>query len=159
MSAVSTFSAGHAFGYAALFLIGLAAILMLLRSKLLTLTKNLMLVRLVHIAISTLAGLFLILHITYLFLPPSSSGMILGYISVAIAVVVWLSGTAFLGRLRDSLFFHGTMSSVLVALSLMHAAIASPNIPYVWSQVMLGATVIVAMGNATFHILRAISRA
>ena len=157
MSAASTLSAGDAFGFGALILIGLAAILMLLRSKLLTLTKNLNLIRGIHIAISTLAGIFLILHITSLFTLPVSNGIILGYAAVGLSVIVWLSGTAFLERLRDSLFFHGSMTSVLVGLSVMHAAVVSLNIPTLWAQLMLGGTVLVMLANASFHLVRAVS--
>ena len=158
MSAASTLSAGDAFGFGAILLIGLAAILMLLRSKLLTLTKNLNLIRGIHIAISTLAGAFLILHITYLFALPVSNGLIIGYISVGVAVIVWLSGAAFLERLRDSLFFHGSMTSVLVGLSVMHAAVLGFNIPPLWALVMLGGTILVMLANASYHLLRAVSR-
>jgi len=157
MSAASTLTAGDAFGFGALILIGLAAILMLLRSKLLTLTKNLNLIRGIHIAISTLAGAFLILHITYLFILPVSNGIILGYVAVGAAIVVWLSGAAFLERLRDSLFFHGSMTAVLVGLSVMHAATVSLNIPNLWAEIMLGGTILVMLANASYHLLRAVS--
>src|SRR2546422_8077461 len=157
MSAASTLSTGDAFGFGALILIGLAAILMLMRSKLLTLTKNLNLIRGIHIAISTLAGAFLILHITSLFTLPVSNGIILGYVAVGAAVIVWLSGTAFLERLRDSLFFHGSMTAVLVGLSVMHAAVISLNIPTLWAQLMLGGTVLIMLANASYHLVRAVS--
>ena len=158
MSAASTLSAGDAYGFAALILIGLAAILMLLRSKLLTLTKNLNLIRGVHIVISTLAGAFLILHITYLFALPVSNGLIIGYLSVGAAIIVWISGVAFLERLRDSLFFHRSMTSVLVGLSVMHTDVLGFNIPPLWAQVMLGGTILVMLANASYHLLRAVSR-
>ena len=157
MSAASTLTAGDAFGFGALILIGLAAILMLMRSKLLTLTKNLNLIRGIHIAISTLAGAFLILHVTSLFTLPVSNGIILGYVAVGAAVIVWLSGTAFLERLRDSLFFHGSMTAVLVGLSVMHAAVIGLNIPTLWAQLMLGGTVLIMLANASYHLMRAVS--
>ncbi len=150
-------TAGDLYGFAALFLIALAAALMLLRSKILKLTRNIALVRASHLVISALAGLFLALHISSQFLPPTSTGIILGYGAVIISVVAWLSGTAFLEKVRDSLFFHGVLSSVLIPLSMMHAATAGVNIPMYWSQVIVASTAGVVFANAALHIKRALS--
>lgn len=157
MSAVSAMSAGDFYGFAALFLIALTAALMLLRSKLLKVTRNVVLLRVIHVILATLAGLFLALHISTLFLPPASTGILLGYGSVAASVVAWLTGTAFLEKVKDSLFFHGVLSSLLIPLALMHAATSSTNIPPYWSQVMLGATAGVVLANAALHVKRALS--
>jgi hypothetical protein len=157
MSVASAMTAGDLYGFAALFLIALAAILMLLRSKLLKLTKNIALVRGAHLALSTLAGLFLALHISSLFLPPISTGILLGYVAVIASVVAWLTGTAFLQKMKDSLFFHGVFSSILIPLVMMHAATSSTNIPDYLSQVLLGATAGVVFANAALHIKRALS--
>lgn len=157
MSAAGAISAGDLYGFAALFLIALAAALMLLRSKLLKVTKNIALIRGSHLVISTLAGLFLALHISSLFLPPVSTGIMLGYGAVAISGIAWLTGTAFLEKVKDSLFFHGVLSSVLIPLSMLHAATASANIPAYWSQVLVGGTAAVVFANATLHIRRALS--
>ncbi len=157
MSAASAMTAGDLYGFAALFLIALAAALMLLRSKLLKLTKNIALVRATHLVLSALAGLFLALHISTLFLPPISTGIILGYGAVIASVVAWLTGTAFLEKVKDSLFFHAVLSSILIPLSMMHAATASTNIPAYWSQVLLAATAGVVFANAALHIKRALS--
>ena len=57
MSAVGAMSAGDLYGFAALFLIALTAALMLLRSKILKLTKNIALVRAVHLVLSAAAAI------------------------------------------------------------------------------------------------------
>ena len=150
-------TAGDLYGFAALFLIALAAALMLLRSKVLKLTKNIALVRASHLVISALAGLFLALHISTLFLPPISTGIILGYGAVIASVIAWLTGTAFLEKVKDSLFFHGVLSSILIPLSMMHAATTSTNFPAYWSQVILAGTTVVVFANAALHIRRALS--
>lgn len=150
-------TAGDLYGFAALFLIALAASLMLLRSKLLKWTRNVAFLRGVHLAISALAGLFLALHISTLFLPPISTGVILGYAAVGTSVVAWLTGTAFLQKMKDSLFFHGVLSSILIPLSMMHAAMASVNIPSFLAQLLLGGTAVVIFANAALHIRRALS--
>jgi hypothetical protein len=157
MSAASAMTAGDLYGFAALFFIALAAALMLLRSKVLKLTKNIALVRAIHLVLSSVAGLFLALHISSLFLPPVSTGIILGYAAVIASVVAWLSGTAFLRKVKDSLFFHGVLSSILIPLSMMHVATTSTNLPAYWAQILLVATAGVVFANAALHIKRALS--
>jgi hypothetical protein len=151
-------SIGDATGFLALILIGISSIFMLLRSKLLKFTKKIAIVRGTHVAISSLAGVFLLVHIAYLFTPPISVSMDLGYVSVAVAVTVWLTGTAFLERLRDSLFFHGALSSILVGLIMVHAATSSTNIPLFLVEIILGTTLIVMVANATYHLNRAVPK-
>ena len=125
---------------------------MLIRSYLLKRTRNLTAVRVSHIVAATLAGIFIVAHVSLLFSLPSTLGIILGYGAVGVAMLVWLSGTAFLEKLRDSLFFHGTLASLLVALALIHAAIATANIPFDFSQLMLMASSGVLLANAVYHL-------
>lgn len=150
-------SIGDVYGFAALLLIALTAALMLLRPMLLKVTKNIALIRAIHLALSTLAGFFLALHISTMFLPPVSTGIMLGYAAILASVVAWLTGTAFLRNVKDSLFFHGVMSSILIPLALMHAATSSPNIPFDWSQVLLVASAGVVFSNAALQVKRALS--
>jgi hypothetical protein len=149
-------TAGDLYGFAALFLIALAAVLMLLRSRLLKLT-SIAVVRTTHLLVSTLAGLFLALHISAQFLPPISTGIVLGYGAVMTSVAAWLTGTAFLEKMKGSLFFHGVLSSVLIPLSMIHAATSGANFPLYWSQFVLAASATVVFANAAFHIRRALS--
>ncbi len=151
-------SLGDATGFIALILVGVSAVFMLFRSKMLRMTKNIAAVRGAHIAVSFLAGVFMIAHIAYLFVPPTSIAVDLGYVSVVISVAVWLTGTAFLERLRDSLFFHGTLSTILAGVIMVHAATSSVTIPLVLSQVMLGLTVLIMVANAAYHIRRVMTR-
>ncbi len=157
MSAAGAMTAGDLYGFAALFLIALAAALMLLRSRLLKMTKNIALVRWTHVIVSTLAGLFLALHISSLFLPPASTGVILGYAAVLASVAAWLTGAAFLEKVKDSLFFHGVLSSILIPLALMHAATASVNITGYLSELLLAGSAGVVFANAALHVKRALS--
>lgn len=145
-------SPGDVYGFAALIVIALASFFMLMRPALLKLTRNIMAIRVVHISLSTLAGVLLIVHVAYLFSPPVTTGIDLGYASIGIALMVWISGTAFLERLRDSLFFHGTLASLLVALALAHAATASTALPFDLSQAMLGGTAAILLANAAYQL-------
>jgi len=156
MNAAGALTAGDLYGFAALFMIALAAALMLFRSKLLKVTKNIAVVRTLHLVISTLAGLFLTLHIAVLFLPPISTGIVLGYVAVIASVVAWLTGTAFLQKVKDSLFFHGVLSSILIPLALMHAATASTNVPAALEEAFLGGAAVVVFSNAALQIKRAL---
>ena len=60
-------SLGDATGFFALIFIGLSSMFMLLRTKLLKFTKNIVAIRVTHIGISALAGVFLVIHVAYLF--------------------------------------------------------------------------------------------
>ncbi len=157
MSAASAMTPGDIYGFAALFLIALAAALMLLRSKLLKITRNVALLRSIHLSLSTLAGFFLSLHISSLFVWPATLGIMAGYAAVAVAVVAWLSGTAFLQKVKDSLFFHGVLSSMLIPLAMIHAATSSANFPAYFTDVFLAGTAAVVFANAALHIKRAMS--
>ena len=132
---------GDLTGFIALGLILAAAALMALRRSFIKSANGLVLYRKLHIAVSTSAGLFLAVHIAYFFSFPYNDGIILGYVSTAMAVVVWLTGTAFLERWRDTLFFHGTLTVAALALIAIHASVSGANLPTVLSVLMLGAGV------------------
>ncbi len=151
-------SVGDATGFIALILIATSSLFMYLRSKLLKLTKNLGAVRGAHIVVSMLAGIFLLAHVAYLFAPPTTLAIDLGYVAVGVSVCVWLTGTAFLERLRDSLFFHGTLSTILAGLVVVHAAGSSANIPVSFAELMLGFAAVIMVANAAHHLHRALSR-
>jgi hypothetical protein len=132
---------GDVFGLVALALMGATAVLMLIRRRILKRFKNLELIRRTHIAIAALAGLFLVLHVAYFITWPVSLEIMLGYASAAIALVVWVTGTAFLERFRDSLYFHGTLSLSAISLMVIHSAAAGLNIPFALAEAVLaGAT-------------------
>jgi hypothetical protein len=97
------FLPGDIFGFLALGFIIFTAMVMLVRRKLLKYTKNLERMRKLHIYAATGGGFFLMLHFAYFIIWPLTIGVILGYISASIAATVWLTGTAFLERFRDSL--------------------------------------------------------
>lgn len=143
---------GDVFGYLALALVVFTAVFMLVRKRLLRYTKNLGLLRKVHIYAATLAGVFIVLHVAYFFGYPVTVAVDWGYISAAMAVFVWITGTAFLERFRDSLFYHGAMSLSTVGLMVVHAAGAGVNIPVSASLVVLAAVAAVALFKAQAHV-------
>ena len=146
-----TLLAGDIFGYLALTFIILTAVLMLCRKTLLRYTRNLDALRKIHILGSLLAGLFIVLHVAYFVTYPMTSAVMLGYVSVAIAGVVWISGTAFLERFKDTLFYHGVLSLAGISMMVIHAASAGVNIPIMISFVVLALSSSIVLGKAYQH--------
>ena len=148
---------GDIFGYIALALIIGTAVLMLLRRTLLKRTKNLEMIRQIHLWVGTLSGMFLILHAAYFITYPVSTEIALGYVAASIGLFVWVTGTAFLERLRDSLFYHGSMSLTAIGLMAVHAASAGVNIPVWAADGVLVATAGVSFWRASRHIGKAVA--
>ena len=143
---------GDIFGLLALALISATAVLMLLRRRILKRFKNLDLIRRIHIAVAGLGGLFLVLHVAYFVTWPLNIEILLGYISATLALVVWLTGTAFLERFRDSLYFHGTLSLSAISLMVIHSSAAGLNVPIALAEVVLVGTTGVAVYKTTQYI-------
>ena len=143
---------GDVFGLVALALMGATAVFMLFRRQILKRFRNLELMRRIHIAVAALAGLFLVLHVAYFISYPINLEIALGYVSASIALIVWLTGTAFLERFRDSLYFHGTLSLSAVTLMVIHSAAAGLNVPFALAEVVLGGTTTVAVFKTSQYI-------
>lgn len=143
---------GDVFGLLALAFIGATAVLMLLRRQILKRLKNLELVRRIHVAVAGLGGLFLVLHVACFVSYPFTLAVLLGYVSAALALVVWMTGTAFLERFRDSLYLHGTLSLSAISLMVIHSSAAGLNVPFVLAEVLLGATSAVAIFKASQYV-------
>lgn len=120
------------------------------RGPLLKKFKKLNLIRQLHIAVSSTAGIFLILHVLSFITFPASMGLYAGYASFATIFVVWLTGTAFLERVRDSLIFHGSLSLAAITLALIHAS-SLAVMPALFAYMMLIGASSVAVLNAAFH--------
>jgi len=143
---------GDVFGLLALALISATAVLMLLRRRILKRFKNLELMRSAHIAVAALGGLFLVLHVAYFITWPLNTEIFLGYVSATLALVVWVTGTAFLERFRDSLYFHGTLSLSAISLMVIHSSAAGLNVPFSFAEIVLGGTTTVAVYKTTQYI-------
>jgi len=99
-----------------------------------------------------LAGLFLVLHVAYFITYPVNLEILLGYLSAALALVVWVTGTAFLERFRDSLYFHGTLSLSGISLMVIHSAAAGINIPVALAETVLVGTTWVAVYKTVQYV-------
>jgi hypothetical protein len=147
---------GDVFGYLALALVIFTASFMLARRRLLRYTKNLNLLRKVHVYAATLTGLFLVLHVAYFVSYPITDAVLLGYGSAALAIFVWITGTAFLEKFRDSLFYHGTMSLSTIGLMTVHAAGAGVNIPVDAALVVLASVATITLIKTQAHLSKVI---
>ena len=101
----------------------ISSVLMVFRGKILKITKNLAAVRSLHVATWALTGVCIVIHVSFYIMMPLSFGIFLGYFAFGMAVVVWLTGTAFLERVRDSFLFHSSFSTAFIALALLHAVL------------------------------------
>jgi len=140
------------FGFAAVILAGISSVLMVFRGRILKITKNLGIVRSAHVAISALAGIFIVLHVSFYFTMPINTGTLLGYAAFGMAVVVWLTGTAFVERVRDSFLYHSSFSIVFISLALLHAASSSTNIPASLSELILTSATAVLLVNVGYQL-------
>ena len=150
---------GDIFGFLALGLIFFTAVFMMIRKKLFKFTKNLELLRKIHIYAATAGGIFLVLHVAYYISWPLTSGIVLGYVSASIALAVWLTGTAFLERFRDSLFFHGSLSMGAISLMVIHAASAGINFPIITAYAVTLVTTLVVIYKASQHTTKTMKAA
>ena len=143
---------GDFFGFAAVVLGGTSAFFMMIRGKLLKVTRNLPVIRGTHIIISSAAGMFLVLHIAYFYKYPLNTGVMIGYAAFAMSLIVWLTGTAFLERVRDSLLFHSSFSVIFVSLALIHGASANANMEPIFSEILIVATLFVILANIWYQV-------
>jgi hypothetical protein len=141
-------------GFAAVVLAGVSSAFMVLRGRVLKITKNLHLIRSLHIAVSALAGIFIVIHVSFYVTWPITYGIALGFATFAMAIVVWLTGTAFLEKIRDSLIFHSSLSIVFLALALIHATSSGVNIPQDLSELILLSSVGVLIVNAVYQLMK-----
>jgi hypothetical protein len=169
------FSAGDIFGYLALVLVSLSALLMvrknalirkrlligplnprrhlrrrLVRGRLLYLT-NLVLVRRAHMFMALLGGLFLVLHVVYLVTYPLNDAIILGYVAVVAAAFLGLTGVSYLQRFREARYYHGSISLSAIALMTVHAVGSGFNLPVWMATATLLLTAVVVFAVAARH--------
>ena len=116
-------------GYAALILIAATAVLMLFKKPILRRTKDPWLLRTIHIIIAGLGGAFLVFHVVVFLLFPLSLPVLFGYLAVYAALAVWITGTLFFESLRNSMFYHGLLSLVAIALMAVHVFSAGRTVP------------------------------
>ena len=142
-------------GFFALIFITATAGLMFAKKRILNHTAKQDLVNKIHIAVAVLGGGFLLLHGDYfIHAPLTNFGILLGYISTGIALVVWFTGFSFLERLRYSLLYHGSLSLFAIALMILHSVNLGFNIPLYLSEILLAVTAIAVFARASQHIIK-----
>jgi hypothetical protein len=147
-------SPGDLFGFLAIFFISASAVLMLARKLALRRMKDLESLRQLHVLLALAGGLFMVLHIVLFLNSPLGVPVLLGYAATGAAAAVWLTGSAFLARMRDSLFYHGSISLAAISLMLIHAFSAGGNLPEELSEIVLGTTVFVLLIRTFNHLAK-----
>lgn len=111
------------------------------------------LIRNIHIIVAALGGAFLLLHADYFLRAPIlNQGIFLGYVSTAVAVVVWFTGFSFLERLRYSLLYHGSLSLFAISLMVIHSLELGFNISFGITEIVLSLIAVLTLTRALFHV-------
>ena len=141
-------------GYLALFFIIATAVMMFVKTRLFNRYPSYQkLLRNTHIILASLGGAFLLLHADYFIdAPILNTGIFLGYLSTAIALIVWFTGFSFLERLRYSLLYHGSLSLFAISLMVIHAIELGFNITLEISEAILASIVVVTFARAMLHV-------
>ncbi len=142
------------YGFAAVILMAASAIFITFRGKILKRVRNLALVRALHVAVSTGAGVFLVLHVSSYLSYPLNDGVLVGYLALVMSVAVWLSGMAFMQKAKDSLHFHLVLSLALISIILIHASATAPNIPMPVAEAMIGGSSLVTFADLMSYRLK-----
>lgn len=116
-------------GYAALILIIATGVIMLFKRAILRRMKDPGLLRTVHIVVAGLAGVFLVFHVVFFLLFPLSIPVLFGYVATYAALAIWITGTFYFEGLRNSMFYHGLLSLVGIALMAVHVFSAGRTLP------------------------------
>jgi hypothetical protein len=135
-------------GYAALVLIAATGAMMLFRRQLLRHTRNPELLRAIHVGVAGLGGGFLVIHVEFFLLFPLSIPVLFGYAATYSALAVWVTGSLYFEGLRNSVFYHGLLSLIGIALMLVHVFSAGRGLPDVVSGAVLVLTACSVLGVA-----------
>jgi len=143
-------------GFLALFFIIATAVMMFIKMRLFSrFQSHRDLIRTIHIIMAVLGGAFLLLHTDYfIHAPILNMGIFLGYVSTAIAVVVWFTGFSFMERLRYSLLYHGSLSLVAISLMVIHALELGFNISFEVTEALLAIIAILTFSRAMLHLYK-----
>ncbi len=147
-------------GFLALFFIIATAVMMFIKTRLFNRYPSYQkLLRNTHIVLASLGGAFLLVHADYFINAPIlNTGIFLGYVSTAVALVVWFTGFSFLERLRYSLLYHGSLSLFAISLMVVHAIDLGFNISLEISETILAAIVVVTFARALLHVNKILNK-
>ncbi len=141
-------------GFLALFFIIVTAVMMFIKARLFSRYHSHQgLIRNTHIVIAALGGAFLLIHADYFISAPIFNFWIfLGYLSTAVALVVWFTGFSFLERLRYSLLYHGSLSLFAISLMVIHSLELGFNISIGVTEAILAIIAILTFSRAILHV-------
>jgi drug/metabolite transporter (DMT)-like permease len=135
-------------GYVALLMTAASAVMMLFRKRLLERTRYPEGLRLVHVIVAAIGGVFLAIHVAFLLFYPISLTVFFGYLGSGAALLAWITGMVFLAGRRRSLFYHTVLSVGGIVLMTIHAfglRVAAPS-PTVGLALVIIACVVLVIG-------------
>jgi len=143
-------------GFLALFFITATAAMMFLKTRLFNrYQSHKSLIATAHIIIAALGGAFLLLHADFFLRAPIlNTGIFLGYLATAVALIVWFTGFSFLERLRYSLLYHGSLSLFAISLMVLHTIELGFNISIGVTEAVLVLIAILTFYRAVLHVGR-----
>jgi hypothetical protein len=138
-------------GYLALILISATGVMMVFRRPLVRLLRDGELLRNLHVIVAGAGGAFLVVHVVFFLLFPVSLPILFGYVATYAALAVWITGALFLEGMRGSLFYHGLLSLIGIALMVIHVFSAGRALGDVVSGAVL---ILVAASVLTIAVKR-----
>lgn len=141
-------------GFLALIFIIATAVMMFLKTRLFNRHQShKSLITRIHIVVAGLGGAFLLLHADFFLRAPIlNTGIFLGYLATAVALVVWFTGFSFLERLRYSLLYHGSLSLFAVSLMILHTVDLGFNISIGAIEMILVLIAVLTFYRALLHV-------
>ena len=143
-------------GFLALIFIPATALLMFLKVRLFNRYQSHKdFIKNTHIVVASLGGAFLLLHADFFLNAPIwNTGIFLGYLSTAVAIIVWFTGFSFLERLRYSLLYHGSLSLFAISLMVIHTVELGFNISIGAVEGVLVVVAVLTFYRAALHLRR-----
>ena len=147
-------------GIIALVLIIATALLVFLKTRLVSRQPSRRdLITKTHIVLATLGGAFLLLHADFFIRAPIfDTWIFLGYLSTAVAIVVWFTGFSFIERMRYSLLYHGSLSLFAITLMVIHALELGLNFSLEITEAVLIVLVVMTFVRAMQHVGKILSK-
>jgi len=117
------------FGFLALAFIAATGVLMLFKGRLSAWMGSPERLWRLHIIIAAAGGVFLGLHVVLFLAFPVSLPVFFGYIATGAALLVWITGGVYFQGVRNSMFYHGLLSTGAIFLMVLHTFGSGRNIP------------------------------
>jgi hypothetical protein len=142
------------FGFLALALIAATGVLMLFKNILTAWMGSPERLWRLHVVIAGAGGFFLGLHVVFFLAFPLSLPVFLGYAATGAALFVWITGGVYFQGVRNSMFYHGLLSTGAIFLMVVHTFGAGRNIPMELSGVSLALIAVTVLAGVALRLAK-----